>query len=57
LELRNAFLSANSLSFGNSQKSAGAKSGDYGGSLMVEMTSPAKNRDTRSKECAGALSW
>jgi hypothetical protein len=50
------FAFSTPLSSGNSQISAGAKSGEYGEWSRAEMPFPAKNCDTRSEERAGALS-
>jgi hypothetical protein len=45
------------ISFGNSQKSAGAKSGDYGWWSVAEMPFLLKNCDTRSEERVCGLAW
>ena len=45
------------LSFGNSQKSHGAKSGEYGGCGATWLEFLAKNSRRTSAVCEGALSW
>ena len=44
------------LSFGNRKKSAGARSGEYGGCGRTVVARLAKKSRTRNNECEGALS-
>ena len=44
------------LSFGNRKKSAGARSGEYGGCGRTVVACLAKKSRTRNDECEGALS-
>ena len=45
------------LNFGKWKKSAGSKSSEYGGSVMITILFLAKNSRTSIDMCAGVLSW